>query len=367
MMGQKLVVSGIPNVEKNNVIITVRHPEISDILKDNISILKDPTLWEYLLYLETTDCGQLIHSFIPSNCETIINFKVDLLRAAINKQQVLLQAPEHDMLSIVEILHHISKRETLEVLEIKKHNNNFEIPTKLFGVNPIFGIQNKEKPLLEKLDKTGTLCIKNIELADQETQSQLAEYIKYGTYAEFKGHIREKSNVRIIFYSRADLKALTQDGEFSQELYTELSKNSIGMPAINTLPGGEVVSLATNIAKQAIKTDEFHHILEFTPHDKKRIIKSAPESINELKAKVKQIIIKKSQRQSIYDETTFDPAYNITDPEIIEAARLGKHALRDPKIMTMLWSKFRNQNKIATLLGVNRSSVNRRCKDYGLT
>ena len=77
-------------------------------------------------------------------------------------------------------------------------------------------------------------------------------------------------------------------------------------------------------------------------------------------------LIKKSQKHSIYDEARFDPAYNITDPEIIEAARLGKHALRDPKIMTMLWSKFKNQNKIASLLGVNRSSVNRRCKEYNL-
>ena len=33
--------------------------------------------------------------------------------------------------------------------------------------------------------------------------------------------------------------------------------------------------------------------------------------------------------------------------------------------MTCLWNKFKNQNKIATLLGVNRSSVNRRCNVEG--
>ena len=42
------------------------------------------------------------------------------------------------------------------------------------------------------------------------------------------------------------------------------------------------------------------------------------------------------------------------------------NALKDPKIMVMLWNKFKNQNKIANILGVNRSSVNRRCKEYGL-
>ena len=46
---------------------------------------------------------------------------------------------------------------------------------------------------------------------------------------------------------------------------------------------------------------------------------------------------------------------------------IGKKALKDPQIMSLLWEKFeKNQNRIATFLGVNRSSVNRRCKDYNL-
>jgi DNA-binding protein Fis len=57
---------------------------------------------------------------------------------------------------------------------------------------------------------------------------------------------------------------------------------------------------------------------------------------------------------------------SVTDPELIEAARLGKHALRDPKIMGQLWATFKNQNQIATFLNVNRSSINRRCKEYNL-
>ena len=51
---------------------------------------------------------------------------------------------------------------------------------------------------------------------------------------------------------------------------------------------------------------------------------------------------------------------------LIEASRLGKHALRDPKLLALLWSKFKNQNAIATFLGVNRSSVHRRCREYNI-
>ena len=46
--------------------------------------------------------------------------------------------------------------------------------------------------------------------------------------------------------------------------------------------------------------------------------------------------------------------------------KLGKSALKDKQIMTYLWNKFKNQTKIAKLLNVNRSSVNRRCKEFNL-
>jgi len=364
--GEKLIVSGIPNIEKNNVIITVQYPEISDILECKISILKDPKNWEYLLYLETTEYGKLINTFIPSNSETFLNFKIDLLRAALQNKAILLNLPEDDIIPVVNLLHHISQRETVEILEVKKQYKDLSIPIKLFGINPIFGIPSKNIPLLEKLDKTGTLVIKNIELVDLETQDYLLDYIKYGQYKTFKGYDREKSDVRIILASSQDLQQCIQERILSHDLAQELSKYQITLPNIHKLPEEEILDFAYKITKQTVKTDEFHHILELTDTDKKRLIKSKPASIGELKTRVQQMLVKKSQRQSIYDETQFDPAYNLTDPQIIEAARLGKHALRDPKIMTLLWNKFKSQNKIANLLGVNRSSVNRRCKEYNL-
>ena len=78
------------------------------------------------------------------------------------------------------------------------------------------------------------------------------------------------------------------------------------------------------------------------------------------------MLVTKTKKSSIYEETEFDPAYHVTDPNLVEAARLGKHALRDKKVMIFLWNKLKNQSKIASFLGVNRSSVNRRCKDYDL-
>ena len=78
--------------------------------------------------------------------------------------------------------------------------------------------------------------------------------------------------------------------------------------------------------------------------------------------------MQKAKKSNIHQETNFDPAYETNDSELIQTAQLGKHALKDKKIMTMLWKKFnKNQSKIAELLGVNRSSVHHRCKLYNLT
>ena len=96
------------------------------------------------------------------------------------------------------------------------------------------------------------------------------------------------------------------------------------------------------------------------------MVTDRPISLKEFKDKVHNILVAKSTKHNLQESTTFDPAYDITEPDIAHAVRLGKKALKDPQLMTVLWNKFKNQNKIATLLGVNRSSVNRRCQEYDL-
>ena len=90
-----------------------------------------------------------------------------------------------------------------------------------------------------------------------------------------------------------------------------------------------------------------------------------PVSLNELKNRVQQLLHKKTKKNNI-EPYALDSGYDVTDPELVQAARLGRHALRDHEIMVTLWNKFKNQNKIATFLGVNRSSVNRRCKEFNV-
>jgi len=365
--GNKLVLLAVPNIEQNNVIITVYYPEISDILKKRVDLLSDPTKWDYLLYLETTKSGKLIDQLIPGNGESLLNFKIDLLKIALSKKAILIDMPNEDVLPTVELLHHISLRENLHVLKLKNPAENVEIAVKLFGLNPLFGMEHtKEKPLLEKLNQNGTLFIQNIHHLCMETQKHLTEFLKYGLYRPLKSDKKTTSNVRIICSTDKNLQTMVSEGLFSKELFNELNKTQLIMPSLISLPEDELTNLATGFSEQAIKAKEFKNLLELTESDKRKLAHARPTSLQELKNRVQQILSKKSRKNEMYEETQFDPAYRLTDPELIEAVQLGKKALKNQKIMALLWNRFKNQNKIATLLGVNRSSVNRRCKEHGI-
>ena len=78
------------------------------------------------------------------------------------------------------------------------------------------------------------------------------------------------------------------------------------------------------------------------------------------------MLINKAKKRHIKHEEFIDAAYSHSNPDTHNIAKLGKNALKDKQVMTYLWNKFKNQTKIAKLLNVNRSSVNRRCKEFNL-
>lgn len=369
IQGNKLIICGMPNLERNNVILTAYYPDITDVILKQINLLKDPSKWDYLLYLETTKQGQLINQLIPGSSETLLNFKISLLEIALSKKALLIDMPTEDLIPTIELIHHINMRETLHVLNLQNQCKGNEILITLFGSNPLYSIKNADlpqKPLLEKLNGVGTLYIENIHFLDLETQENLAEFIKYGYYRPYKANQKIFSDVRIICSSSVHISRLVQEGKFSQLLFDELKKTSLTMPSLLALSEVELGEIVHGYAEQAIKTQDFKNLLEITEKDVSKLLNIRPTSLQEFKIKVQQLLVQKSKKNNITQEIEFDRGYQLTDPDLVQAARLGKYALRDPQIMKMLWNKFRNQNKIAAFLGVNRSSVNRRCKEHNL-
>lgn len=366
--GNTLVITAVPHLEHNNIIITVAPPRISDIIKKELDLLKDPSEWDYLLYLETTKSGQLINQLIPGSGEKLLNFKIEFLKIALSRRAVLLDVPADDLLPMSNLLHTISMRSKFHVLNINSQSENFDIAVKLFGLNPLFGSPlSAESAFLATLNNIGTLLITNIHLLDLETQEYLADFIKYGMYRIFKSEQKVESNVRIICSSNKNLHQLVQDKLFSQSLYEQLKHATLTMPSLITIPETELEELALGFTEQSVKNSAFSNILILNDREKAKLSFKRPTSLQDLKERIHDALTHKAQQNQTFQETLFDPALAVTDPDLMQAARLGRQSLKDSKIMQMLWLKFhKNQNQIATFLGVNRSSISRRVKEYNL-
>ena len=171
------------------------------------------------------------------------------------------------------------------------------------------------------------------------------------------------SSARVICSTTQDLAALIGEGQFSPLLYHELQKNSFALPSILTLPAAEITTAIDDVAAKYTADGIVADGLSLTERDKERCLAQQPVSLHELRERIRTLMLSKSNGE---EPRTSNSGTNSGDPTVQAAVRLGKQALRDQALMTLLWNKFQNQTRIATLLGVNRSSVNRRCREYGL-
>ena len=364
--GNQLQLCGIPHLDRNaGIIITVHKPDAADIIKHQSHLLKDPSQRDYLLYLETTKSGQLINQLIPSNSETILNFKIQLLKIALTKKATLLDVHFDDLQNTVEIIHAISLREGLHTIQLTPNQQKYNLCVQLFGINPLLQ-EIKELPVFERFS-SGTLCIKNIDLLDLETQEKLAHFIRYGLYTPVKSAQQKTSDIRLICTVSHDINLLLLNGQLSKTLYEELQTTTLHMPSMLLLDPSETEKLIDSLAQQSTQ-DSKAQTLALTEKEKQQIITQQPASLAEMKVKIKYILSKKKPEDSTnsIQPAHFEPEFESANPDLMRALRLGKHCLKDPKLMAILWDTFKSQNKIAEFLHVNRSSVNRRCKEYNL-
>lgn len=353
--GNPLLLSGVPHIKQQSIIITVAYPEISDVILQQIHLLNNPNDWDYLLYLNSTRAGRLINELIPAGGDIMLNLKISLLKAALNKKTLLIEAPDADLPSIVELVHTISGRDQLHTIELNKQINGPDVAVALFGdtiVNP------HRQPLLQRFGM-GTICIKNAHYLDVTTQEHLVEYIKYGMYRIYNSDQKVNSNARIICCTNQSMVQLMQQGNFNPELFKLLKQAILSVPSMVTIPQEELLDLIDGYTDKIINSHALKNLFALSEKEKQKIIAHPPSSMKELRLRVEQQILHKSEESFLAQE---QPLSELDDPDLMQAGRLGKQALKDPQLMQKLWDKFKNQNKIALFLGVNRSSVNRRFK-----
>lgn len=363
--GNKLIISGMLQVDGlgGGVLLILRTPEATDIIKMQIDALKDPSMRDYLLYLETTQAGQAVNKLIPSNSERLLNLKIAILQASMQKDALLLEVQGSDIDPTVEVLRMVSGKESLHVITLQSDSPSCSV--RLFGVNQMLSVEH-ELSLLER-HNAGMILIKNIEFLDHVTQQKLAYFIRYGIFTPLKSEQRKFSDARIIFSTNGNLSSMAENNIIIPELYQALKSSSLTIPSLVTLEDQELSQIIDGFMYQLLQQQGSKHLTPLTFKEKEVLISQRIGSLFQLKQKVNVLM---SAKNNNLDTANVSPSkvnvFDVTCPEIQLASQLGKHALKDIGLMTTLWKKLGSQTRIADLLGVNRSSVNRRIKDYRL-
>jgi hypothetical protein len=361
--GSKLIITGMPQAEINaGILLIVRKPEATDLIKMHIDALKDPSERDYLLYLQTTKTGIAINKLIPSSDEVFLKIKIELFKSILQRTILLIQGDEQDRTHITTIIHNFAD----ETGTIATHSASDEnIGIKLFGINQLLQ-ETQESSLLEK-SQQGTIVINDIEDLNVITQQKIVQYIKYGIFTPFKSEQRKFSNARIICSTNYDLATLEAEGKIIPELSTELKKHILNIPSLITMHEEKLNDLIDQYMYQNLQEHGTQRIVALCKKNKEALIAQRIGSIFELQQKVLSYMTLKAQNKlQINKPEAIAKIIDSTCPELQLAGQLGKHALKDVQLMKKLWDKLGSQTKIAELLGVNRSSVSRRCKDYHL-
>ncbi len=374
MVENQLHFQGYPETTRlNGSLILVRKPEIADLLKLKASISPTPNEHTYLFYLHATQSGRLINKIVPGDSPTMMKFKMQLLKVCLSEKAVLLDAPAHDIKDIVEIIHTISLREQMHTLVLAPNKEKHNLSVEFFGINPILQTEKSNAvPLLEQYNN-GTLLIQNVDRLDHTTQDRLADFLKYGVYSPIRSTIQCQSTIRIICTTSNDVHTLLHNHELSARLYEELQPSMMRLPDIHTFSSEETSNLIDYIAaNDEVERGALEQAMTLNKEEKTVLLEKPFNSFYELKQEVKGKVAQRKQALKKVTQTreVVVPGFALhlidTHPELLRAAQLGKEALKDKKLMTLLWKTFGCQSLIAEYLGVNRSSVNRRCKEYGL-
>ncbi len=356
---EHLLLTAAPHLENAGVIITICYPDVADIIKPYLSTLKDQDEWNYLLYLQITQSGQLLQSLLPGNTHTILQKNIEILKKILKSTSFAVNAKTDDILPITNIIHQIHKRKTMQTIDCKLHKSN-EIAMQIFGVNPLFNATKKyQHPLIETLHRNGTLVIDNMHLLALDVQSQLADYIQTGTYHSFKGERTYQSNVLIICTTDKQLSQLLEEEKLHPHLHAALRKNIISLPKLSLIPEKELYECIDAITKQSICEPALINIIQLSHAEKERIKRKLPESITVFKAMIEKIVATKVEK-TLHNQPDIDEPQH---PTLVYAAKLGKKALKDEGLMKELVKLVGNKKKLAELLGVNRSSIYRHYKD----
>jgi len=354
--GKTLSIHGTACNDQQAVILTIAPANISDTFDHSHQYLNTDTDILYLLYFEKTIIGKQVNSVLPGIGPTLLPTKITLLKTILGKNSFFLDSHHADIPLVVKLIRQANPAIPFHTIEPEDLNSIHRSNNK----QPKITLAHIHTFLLKKFNSASIFFIKNIHLVHPFIQEGITDFVKYGPAGSPDNNAQTTTYFRLLFSGKKSLMAMHQENLIHESLFTQLKDDIFALPTPTMLTQAEIHALIDGFTYHI--NQSYKEFITLTHLEKTQIYQQLPQSFREFYQIVTQIIKRKLKSKQIiesyqlveqtYDETT--------------APYLDKHALKESNTLIMLWKQFKSYRKIATFLGVNPSSVQRRCKKLGI-
>ena len=245
------------------------------------------------------------------------------------------------------------------------------IESELFGheKGAFTGATNARKGAFEEADG-GTLFLDEIGELPFELQAKLLRALESGEIKRVGAARPTHVDVRVVAATNKDLMAEVRAGRFREDLYYRLCVVPLYLSPLRNRRG-DIVALAEHFVRQFAPRGQ---TVRMTPGALDRLQTHAwPGNIRELRNAVHRALLLRKGPNIDAPDLTFDtevnPEVGVAVPDLAPGMTLEQMLLKLERqiVETALRKYSNNRERVAKELGVARSTLFKRLKDWGLT
>lgn len=312
-----------------------------------------------------------VESEIVGSSEAMLDVHRQIARAAPNKATILIRGESGVGKELVaRAIHFSSKRKDgpFVCLNCAALSETL-LESELFGHErgAFTGATERKMGKFEAADK-GTLMLDEIGEMSPSIQAKFLRVLEGHSFERVGGSKPIKVNVRVIAATNRDLERAVKDGIFRKDLYFRLHVLEIQVPPLRKRPE-DVIELAEHFL-QKFKSETGRRVRAFSP-DAIRLMKEYrwPGNVRELRNVIERAVV--WARSDFIEPHDLVLSNLTTASESLELAA-SKDAYRPMSLSEMerkhieatLNATDWNKSRTATILGIERSTLDRKIKKY---
>jgi transcriptional regulator of aromatic amino acid metabolism len=363
--GRQILCTAVADRDEKIATIIMRPHKAALNFDNAFMLIQDPSRWDYILYLETTQSGARIKALLPGSTPLITCLQQDFLKLCLHNRAILITAAAQDTGDFVSLVQNVSNTAKAAHLKLTRPEGEQEAYLKLVGINPLIEPQ-AEMGLFEQLEYGGLLFIENFEYLSPTTQDILADLLLYGWYIQACSTKKLPCMSRIVFSSSFSLQELVKKELCTAKLAQILHTGTFVMPALASLDALDMQSLVYGYELSEKEAFGIKKEVWLSASQRTRLITQRPTSLRELRQQIQSWLNTRATQPLDLGHLSDEIQQELLTPEVVALLRQGKQVLKDHKSLSTLVQTFKSHIKIARILGVNRSTVYRHCRELNV-